>query len=130
MGRQIEQMASEPVNDFITTVTNFNSLNLVVEGITSKITLCQPVKAADGCPETPMVDLLFIVDSSSSVRRNNFNSIKRFLGDVVRSFTIGPEATQIGVIRYNRLIDERFTLNEYSTNEQVLRAIEAIPYSG
>ena len=39
--RQIEQMASEPLNDFVTTVTNFNSLNLVVEGIASKITFCQ-----------------------------------------------------------------------------------------
>jgi len=126
---QISTIASEPNSDFVTTVSDFGSLDLVVQGISKKISLCQDMKE-NLCPSDPVVDLLFIVDSSSSVRADNFEKMKEFLKYVVSHFAIGPNKAQVGVIRYNSKVDERFTLAQYSSNEAVENAITAMPYNG
>lgn len=126
---QISTIASEPISDFVTTVSDFGSLDLVVRGISKKISLCHDLRE-NMCTSDPVVDLLFIVDSSSSVGTENFEKVKQFVQYVTTHFQVGPDKTQIGLIRYNALVDDRFTLAQHPTNEQVTNAISTMPYNG
>ena len=48
---------------------------------------------------TGNLDLMFVVDSSASVKYDEFESIKRFIREVTGVFDVGA-STQVGVFRY------------------------------
>ena len=47
------------------------------------------------------IDLGFIMDASSSVRRSNYNKVKSFIKDLSDDFTIGASDTRFGIIHYS-----------------------------
>ncbi|CAK8671827.1 unnamed protein product [Clavelina lepadiformis] len=83
-----------------------------------------------GCPPNALMDLIFVVDSSSSVGPENFQLIRDFLADIVRKFNIGIDSVQTGLVRYNRDVDDRWNLNSFTSMAEVLAAIDEIPYRG
>ncbi|XP_078676751.1 uncharacterized protein LOC144913731 [Branchiostoma floridae x Branchiostoma belcheri] len=75
-------------------------------------------------------DLVFLVDGSTSVGPNEFDKSKAFLRNVINQFQIGPDATKVGVIQYSSTVREEFSLNRYLTKQDVMRAIDRIPFLG
>uniref|UniRef100_H2Y974 Uncharacterized protein n=1 Tax=Ciona savignyi TaxID=51511 RepID=H2Y974_CIOSA len=76
------------------------------------------------------MDLVVLLDSSSSVKAPNFQILRQFLSNLTLNFNVGPDAMQLAVTRYNRRIDDRFDLNDYLTKNDLLRQISRIPYNG
>lgn len=56
--------------------------------------------AAAGLCKTRPTDLVFIVDSSRSVRPSEFEQVKVFLAKVIEGLDVGPNATRVGVVNY------------------------------
>lgn len=50
--------------------------------------------------KTRPTDLVFIVDSSRSVRPSEFEQVKVFLAKVIEGLDVGPNATRVGVVNY------------------------------
>ncbi|CAH1253452.1 COL12A1 [Branchiostoma lanceolatum] len=75
-------------------------------------------------------DLVFLVDGSTSVGPNEFDKSKAFLRNVINQFQIGPDATKVGVIQYSSTVREEFSMNRYLTKQDVMRAIDRIPFLG
>ena len=80
-------------------------------------------------------DLVFIVDSSGSICRddnarpcNNWNFMTNFLISIVESFNIGPTNTQVGLVEFGNVGLSQFFLKNYTTKEDVIAAISALPY--
>ena len=48
------------------------------------------------------VDVIFVLDSSSSVGDDNFELIRNFVADVISHFKVGPEAAQVKFLNFFR----------------------------
>ena len=60
-----------------------------------------------------MTDLVFVVDSSGSILRNNWQLVLQFMQNIVNDFTIGPNDIQIGVTLFGNNVEPQFQLNTY-----------------
>ena len=82
------------------------------------------------CSVSAWTDLVFLVDGSWSVGRNNFKYILDFIAALVSAFDIGEEKTRVGVVQYSSDTRTEFNLNQYYQQEDLLAAIKKIPYKG
>lgn len=73
------------------------------------------------------VDLVFLLDSSSSMGMRDFRSMKTFVKYVVSQIDITNGSSRVGVYTFNNKAKMEFSLNTYTSNEDVLRAIDDIP---
>ncbi|XP_061768219.1 collagen alpha-1(VII) chain isoform X2 [Nerophis ophidion] len=77
------------------------------------------------------VDMVFLVDESSSIGANNFNKIKEFIFRVASYFpVIGPEGAQIAVVTFSDEPRIEFRLNDYKDQNAVQRALRGLRYGG
>ncbi|KAG5266080.1 hypothetical protein AALO_G00249560 [Alosa alosa] len=77
------------------------------------------------CKSRPL-DLVFIIDSSRSVRPAEFEKVKVLLSDVVDTLDIGPDATQVAVVNYASTVKIEFLLNTYSNKGDLKQALARI----
>lgn len=52
------------------------------------------------CKSGP-VDLVFLIDSSRSVRPHEFETMRKFMIDILDTLDIGLNATRVGVVQYS-----------------------------
>uniref|UniRef100_A0A3P8RBK4 Matrilin 3b n=1 Tax=Astatotilapia calliptera TaxID=8154 RepID=A0A3P8RBK4_ASTCA len=72
------------------------------------------------------IDLVFIIDSSRSVRPAEFEKAKEFLVDMVDSLAIGSDATRVGLVNYASTVQIEFLLNTYSDKSHVKQALARV----
>ncbi|XP_041810454.1 matrilin-3-like [Chelmon rostratus] len=80
------------------------------------------------CRNRP-IDLVFIIDSSRSVRPAEFEKAKEFLQDMVDSLEIGSDATRVGLVNYASTVQIEFLLKTYfhkSALKQALARVEPL----
>lgn len=75
-------------------------------------------------------DLAFILDTSSSVGKENFEKIRQWVSNLVESFDVGPDKTRVAVVRYSDRPTIEFKLDRYRTMDEVKRAAKNIVYRG
>ncbi|XP_026092718.1 collagen alpha-1(VII) chain-like isoform X1 [Carassius auratus] len=100
------------------------SLSLFYQSATAEAEVCRTAMPAD---------IVFLVDDSWSVGPTSFQQIKEFIAHFIRAFqgsVVGQEGIRFGVTVYSDLPRMRIALTDYSTVEEVLRAIEEVPYEG
>uniref|UniRef100_A0A8C2UZZ2 Matrilin-4 n=1 Tax=Chinchilla lanigera TaxID=34839 RepID=A0A8C2UZZ2_CHILA len=78
--------------------------------------------AGPRCHTGPM-DLVFVIDSSRSVRPFEFETMRQFLVGLLRSLDVGRNATRVGVIQYSSQVQSVFPLRAFSRREDMERAI-------
>uniref|UniRef100_A0A8C5KBE0 Matrilin-4 n=1 Tax=Jaculus jaculus TaxID=51337 RepID=A0A8C5KBE0_JACJA len=77
------------------------------------------------CTAGPL-DLVFVIDSSRSVRPFEFETMRQFLVGLLRSLDVGLNATRVGVIQYSSQVQSVFPLGAFSRREDMERAIRAL----
>lgn len=82
------------------------------------------------CSVGAVADLVFLVDGSWSVGRENFKFIRSFIGAMAGAFDIGEEKTRVAVVQYSTDTRTEFNLNQYFRRAELLRAIKNLPYKG
>ena len=73
---------------------------------------------------------MFVLDSSGSIGKENFQKIRNFVDAIVNGLEIGPTRTQVGVIVFSSNVQMNFSINKYPNREQLTSAISRIPYYG
>ena len=81
----------------------------------------------DNCG-TQIADVVFVVDSSGSIRDNNpadgsydnWNKILEFVADIIDNLNIGTDGVHVGLVVYSQIARHEFTLN-YSYDKNTLR---------
>ncbi|XP_061689213.1 matrilin-4 isoform X1 [Syngnathoides biaculeatus] len=58
-------------------------------------------------------DLVFLIDSSRSVRPHEFRSVTRFIVHILDTLDIGLNATRVGLVQYSSQVRSEFSLNSY-----------------
>ncbi|KAM3605609.1 uncharacterized protein V6R79_001914 [Siganus canaliculatus] len=79
---------------------------------------------------TAPCDLVFILDGSWSVEDVNFEIVKRWLVNITTSFNIGQKFTQVGVVQYSDDPFLEIPLGKFSSNKELIKAMESIDYMG
>ncbi|XP_028251837.1 matrilin-3-like [Parambassis ranga] len=77
------------------------------------------------CRNRP-IDLVFIIDSSRSVRPAEFEKAKEFLQDMVDSLDVGPDSTRVGLVNYASTVQIEFLLKKYSEKSSLKQALALI----
>ena len=75
-------------------------------------------------------DIVFLVDSSGSIYDYNWPTVKEFMKNIVRDYTIGSNNVRVGVTIFADNVQSIFQLNTYSTQYEILNAIDNIPFLG
>ncbi|KAF5917497.1 matrilin-4 isoform X1 [Diceros bicornis minor] len=81
--------------------------------------------AGPRCSTGPL-DLVFVIDSSRSVRPFEFETMRQFLVGLLRGLDVGPNATRVGVIQYSSQVQSVFPLGAFSRREDMESAIRAL----
>ncbi|PKU36381.1 hypothetical protein llap_13313 [Limosa lapponica baueri] len=79
----------------------------------------------EACKEMK-ADVMFLLDSSSSIGDENFQKMKNFTRELVNIIYVGADRMQIGVVQFSHEPKEEFKLNTYSTKRDILSAIDGI----
>lgn len=85
------------------------------------------------CPPYAVMDLVVVLDSSSSIGSDNWGALTGFVRQVLRSFIVQPDVANMAIFRYNRNVDTKTQvfLNSYPGNiDELIAALDRIPYDG
>uniref|UniRef100_A0A3Q2T1R2 Collagen alpha-1(XII) chain n=1 Tax=Fundulus heteroclitus TaxID=8078 RepID=A0A3Q2T1R2_FUNHE len=82
------------------------------------------------CSVSAIADLVFLVDGSWSVGRENFKHIRSFIGALAGAFDISADKTRVAVVQYSTDTRTEFPLNRYTRRGDLLQAINSLPYKG
>uniref|UniRef100_A0AAX7TAF6 VWFA domain-containing protein n=1 Tax=Astatotilapia calliptera TaxID=8154 RepID=A0AAX7TAF6_ASTCA len=75
---------------------------------------------------TGPVDLVFLIDSSRSVRPHEFETMRKFMIDIINTLDIGLNATRVGVVQYSSQVRTEFTLKTHARLSNIVKAINQI----
>nr|XP_002121394.1 P-selectin [Ciona intestinalis] len=93
-----------------------------------------PPCCARQCPASPKIDIVMVLDSSSSVTEPGWRKMINFVKTALGFYEMGPNSTSVSVFRYNAEIDEAnkisFQYTQTYGKEQLLRRIGRLPYNG
>ncbi|XP_078269696.1 collagen alpha-6(VI) chain-like [Rhinoraja longicauda] len=90
---------------------NFDALKFVKNHMVQQI--CSP----KACSKLGDADIIFLIDGSDSIRKDDFTKIKTFMVNIVDRMTTGSDHVRIGLIQFSTQTKLEFELNEYSSNE-------------
>ncbi|XP_039207253.1 matrilin-4 [Crotalus tigris] len=76
--------------------------------------------------KTGPLDIVFVIDSSRSVRPFEFETMRRFMIDIIHNLDVGPNATRVGVIQYSSQVQNVFSLKSFFTRAEMEKAINSI----
>ncbi|XP_028854823.1 matrilin-4 isoform X1 [Denticeps clupeoides] len=85
----------------------------------------RPKKADQKCKSGP-VDLVFIIDGSRSVRPHEFETMRKFMIDIIHELDIGHSVTRVGVVQYSSQVQNVFSLKSFTKREEMVKAINEI----
>uniref|UniRef100_H2Z8I6 Uncharacterized protein n=2 Tax=Ciona savignyi TaxID=51511 RepID=H2Z8I6_CIOSA len=91
-----------------------------------------PPCCARQCPPYAQVDLFLVLDSSSSVGKENWNKTVFFMKDIIDNFVISPNDMLVAAVRYNKVIDtdSEIKIGRYTDLKSTTDAIVNLPYDG
>ena len=93
-----------------------------------KLRACfQRQKICTGCDEAE-IDLVFVLDASTSVTAPNFELMKDFVKDFLFIADIDNGNVRVGIIIYSTEDYVQFQLNTYRSKVEIFDAIDNIPY--
>ncbi|XP_035530598.1 collagen alpha-1(XII) chain isoform X3 [Morone saxatilis] len=155
---QVVSDADEPVRDFtldayatITSITDLTpdldysvSINsfdgseesipifgqLTIQSSNTSGRVRRPQSDAIKCSVSAIADLVFLVDGSWSVGRENFKHIRSFIASLAGAFDIGEDKTRVAVVQYSTDTRTEFPLTRYNRRGELLQAINSLPYKG
>lgn len=125
---ELAKIASDPRHVF--EVENLNGLWAIRNEFILR--LCpgelQPTPQALICRGAD-ADVIFIADSSTSIGYQGYDDLKRFAIAVVRRLSNGSKSLQVGLITFADEAEFQFRLNTFSSTNEIINAIDKIPYT-
>lgn len=76
------------------------------------------------------VDLVFAMDASGGVGRENFGALRDFVRSLTVQFDINRDVAQVALVTYGRRANTVFNLDAHETGSTVLEAVAAANYLG
>jgi Mg-chelatase subunit ChlD len=72
-------------------------------------------------------DIVFVVDSSGSIGKKNFQRVRNFLVDFVNNVgRIGPHHIQVGLVKFATSVHEIIKLNGYNNKKTLIKKLRRL----
>ncbi|KAL2084689.1 hypothetical protein ACEWY4_020207 [Coilia grayii] len=101
---------------------------LVIALVATCVAVCAGQQTV--CTQEAAADIVFLVDGSWSIGKENFQQIRDFLSTLVNGFSVGPDQVRIGLVQYSSDPRTEFLLNTYQDKQDILTYIRKLPYKG
>ncbi|XP_010154423.1 PREDICTED: collagen alpha-3(VI) chain [Eurypyga helias] len=75
-------------------------------------------------------DVVFLIDSSDSVRADGLAHIRDFISRIVQQLEVGPNKVRIGVVQFSNNVFPEFYLKTHKSKNAVLQAIRRLRLRG
>uniref|UniRef100_A0A4X2JV88 Collagen alpha-1(VII) chain n=1 Tax=Vombatus ursinus TaxID=29139 RepID=A0A4X2JV88_VOMUR len=84
------------------------------------------------CTNLYAADIVFLLDGSSSIGRNNFREVRAFMEGLVLPFTevVGASGVRFSVVQYSDDPRTEFGLDTYGSGNEVIQAVRELTYKG
>lgn len=89
--------------------------------------LCVSLLPENPCEGVPL-DFVFVIDSSRSIRPNDYEKVKTFIINLLQFLEVGPDATRVGLLQYGSVVQSEFSLNTYTTKAEVVQAVRTMEH--
>jgi len=76
------------------------------------------------------VDLVFALDASAGVGRENFGTLRDFVRSLTVQFDINRDVAQVALVAYSRRATTVFGLDVYDSGSAILKAVGEASYKG
>ncbi|XP_074220646.1 collagen alpha-3(VI) chain isoform X3 [Camelus bactrianus] len=125
--------------EYVFSVSTFRELPSLEQKLLTPITTLtseqiQQILATTRFPppavENDASDIIFLIDSSDSVRPDGIAHIRDFVSRIVRRLNIGPNKVRIGVVQFSNDVFPEFYLKTYKSQASVLDAIRRLRFKG
>ncbi|KAL8165473.1 UNVERIFIED_CONTAM: hypothetical protein K2H54_045761 [Gekko kuhli] len=127
---ELQEIASDPDEMHVYSVADFAALQGISQNIlqvlctTAEEASRQITQVASVCRKATVADIVFLVDSSTSIGEVYFQRVKNFLTVLISSLDVGSDQVRIGLAQYSRKTFKEFLLNQYSLKSDVLEHIQ------
>ena len=74
------------------------------------------------------MDLIFVVDSSTSLRPSEFQLVKQFIAEVVRGLVVSLHDVRVALVRFASEVDVIAYLDQSTSNAGVQETIKNMEY--
>ncbi|KAK3786239.1 hypothetical protein RRG08_064498 [Elysia crispata] len=131
--QQMNKMTSDPLSRYLLKADTYSSLKSLVPVLGSRINNEVPSSSANLPPPSSCLqtaDLVFLIDSSSSVGQNDFHHLEDFLKDVIMQLPVQPDKVRVGVAQYGNHPSLEFGLDVYSERLSLMRAVDSVQFMG
>uniref|UniRef100_A0A3P9PLA8 Matrilin 4 n=1 Tax=Poecilia reticulata TaxID=8081 RepID=A0A3P9PLA8_POERE len=105
---------------------NLRGLSVFIVLTLAVFTSARPKSGPNQKCKSGPVDLVFLIDSSRSVRPHEFETMRKFLIDILDTLDIGLDTTRVGVVQYSSQVRSEFSLKTHSKLENMVKAINEI----
>ncbi|XP_047198474.1 collagen alpha-3(VI) chain isoform X2 [Hippoglossus stenolepis] len=131
--RQLSQIATSPED--VIQVPSFPSLPGVKERFIARLSGTMPEETPTYVydPELPppkKADIVFLVDGSINLGRDNFKEVMLFVSNLIDLFYTERDNLRIGLAHYAADATDIFYLNTYNNKQDIVAAIERAEYKG
>ncbi|XP_034058037.1 LOW QUALITY PROTEIN: uncharacterized protein col6a3 [Gymnodraco acuticeps] len=130
--KQLSQIAT--TSSDVLQVSNFPGLSSIQQGVidrlrTSADDLPTEYPTSTGVP-SKKADIVFLVDGSINLGRDNFNEVMKFITNLIDLFFNEQDNLQIGLAQYTTDVTDVFYLNTYKNKQDIVSAIGRADYKG
>ena len=85
---------------------------------------------ASGLPLAKKADIVFLVDGSINLGKDNFKETMDFILNLIDLFYTERDSLQIGLAHYTTDVNDVFYLNTYKNKDDIISAIGRTEYKG
>lgn len=115
-------------------VSKFSNLPTIQDKFINRLNVVDDTPGYDtptpGLPPSKKADIVFLVDGSINVGREDFKEIMIFINNLIDLFFTERDNLQIGLAHYAEDVNDGFYLNTYSNRDEILNALGQIEYKG
>uniref|UniRef100_A0A3P8XBR1 Collagen type VI alpha 6 chain n=1 Tax=Esox lucius TaxID=8010 RepID=A0A3P8XBR1_ESOLU len=138
--KELKQIASYPAKKHVLKVDNFADLKTLEKSLTKS--LCYNIvhrhveenarkhSAEQSCVETDEAEIFFLIDHSGSIEYRDFDEMKNFINEFVRTFRIGPQHVRVGLVKFSDSPTLEFDLTAYPDRASVVKAVNGVTQIG
>ncbi|XP_045062474.1 collagen alpha-3(VI) chain-like isoform X3 [Coregonus clupeaformis] len=131
--RQLNQIATSSAD--VLQVPTFPGLPVIKERFIARLNGTIPEEAPTdfvdpSLPKAKVADIVFLVDGSINLGKDNFKEVMDFILNLVDLFFTERDNLQIGLAHYTTDVTDVFYLNTYKDKDDIISAISRTEYKG
>ncbi|XP_065147112.1 cartilage matrix protein-like [Paramisgurnus dabryanus] len=84
-------------------------------------------KSCTACSNAAL-DVVFLIDSSKSVRPENFELVKKWINQIVDKLDVSENNAHVGLVQYSSSVRQEFPLGRYNNKKDLKDAVKKMDY--